>query len=182
MATPDVCGISVVSLSEGVQFAGYTVVRLLGAGGGIIAATWRSTRALQIPVDLRAVVTAETARTGRLIVPAAINDAFERAGGIRAQRAIRACVAAVAGRGAANLAALADAWAAGPPAGAESIAALLQRWRRRDAKLRRGPELGQRRHAVAVGTHRQRSRRRSGGTQHPTPQNTRLANTGRTPR
>ena len=46
---------------------------------GIIAATWRSTRALQIPAELRAAVTAETSRTGRVLVPTPICEAFGRA-------------------------------------------------------------------------------------------------------
>lgn len=145
---------------------------------GIIAATWRSTRALHIPVDLRPVVIAETARTGRLIVPASIDEAFGRARDIRAQRgqATRALQVSLVTwlsshgpiadprqpdnlldaatvekwRGATNFAALARAWAVVAPTGAESAAALLQRWHRRDAKLRRGPELGQRRHAAAA--------------------------------
>lgn len=145
---------------------------------GIIAATWRSTRALHIPVDLRTTVIAETARTGRLIVPASIYDAFERARETTAQRgqATRALQKSLVDwlsshgpiadphqpdtlldattvekwRGATHFAALAAKWATtNPPAGAEPIAALLQRWHRRDANLRRGPELGQRRHAAA---------------------------------
>lgn len=147
--------------------------------GGIIAATWRSSRALDIPADLRAVVVAETARTGRLIVPAGIMDAFDRADQVRSQRgqATRALQRSLVAwlssygpiddprqpghpldtsavqqwRGAAHFHTLASAWAAtGPPSGAESIVALLQRWRRREAKLRRGPDLGQRRHATAA--------------------------------
>lgn len=145
---------------------------------GIIAVTWRSTRALHIPADLRAVVIAETARTGRLIVPAALNDAFTRADHIRAERgqATRALQRSLVSwlssrepiddprdaettldaatveqwRGAANLHALTRAWTANPPADAESVVALMLRWQRRDARLRRGPDLGQRRHAIAA--------------------------------
>ncbi|MEE6140412.1 hypothetical protein SKC41_29375 [Mycobacterium sp. 050128] len=145
---------------------------------GIIAATWRSTRALNIPEDLCAVVVAETTRTGRLVVPATLNDAFARADQIRAQRgqATRALQLSLVTwlaehgpiddprtpggvldaatvehwRGAAKFHALARAWAMAPPADAESIAALLLRWQRRDLKLRRGPDLGQRRHAIAA--------------------------------
>lgn len=145
--------------------------------GGIIAATWRSTRALHFPPDLSAVVIAESARTGRLVVPAAITEAFDRAHDVRTERGQgtravqqslatwltrhgpiedphhlgKALDAAVVSkwRGAAHLHALASAWADSPPAGAESMAALLQRWQRREAKLRRGPDLGQRRHARA---------------------------------
>jgi hypothetical protein len=123
-------------------------------------------------------VTAETARTGQLIVPAAISKAFENARDIRAQRghATRALQSSLVAwlssrgpiadprqpdnlldavtvgkwRGAANFAALARAWATNPPADGQSIAALLQRWHRRDTKLRQGPELGQRRHAAAA--------------------------------
>jgi hypothetical protein len=53
-------------------------------------------------------------------------------------------------RGAAHYHTLASAWATGTSGSAESIAALLQRWRRREAKLRRDPDLGQRRHATAA--------------------------------
>jgi hypothetical protein len=55
-----------------IRRTGATVAMHLGwrrSPDGIIAATWRATRALHIPADLRAVVIAETARTGRLIVP-----------------------------------------------------------------------------------------------------------------
>lgn len=145
--------------------------------GGIIAATWRSTRTLHFPPDLRAVVIAESARTGRLVVPAAITEAFDRAHDVRTQRGQgtralqqslvawlqqhgpledpfypgKALDAAVVSqwRGAAHFYKLASAWTASPPAGAESVTALLQRWQRREAKLRRGPDLGQRRHARA---------------------------------
>lgn len=53
-------------------------------------------------------------------------------------------------RAAANLQALTRAWAAQPPADAVSAAAAMLRWRRRDVELRRGPDLGQRRHAIAA--------------------------------
>jgi hypothetical protein len=146
--------------------------------GGIVAATWRSTRALHIPSKLRAVVTTDTSCTGRVIVPAAISHAFDRADDTRAQRGQATHVLKLSlvawltshgpiadplkpgglldaatiqqWQGAPNFAALAAAWEADPPAGAESIAALLQRWRRRDTKLHSGPDLGQRRHAAAA--------------------------------
>jgi hypothetical protein len=164
-----------------IRRTGATVAMHLGwrrSPDGIIAATWRATRALHIPADLRAVVIAETARTGRLIVPAALSNAFARADHIRAERgqAARALQRSLVTwlsshgpiddprqpattldaatveqwRGTAKLGSLASAWAAHPPAGAESIVALLLRWQRRDAKLRRGPDLGQRRHAAAA--------------------------------
>lgn len=145
---------------------------------GIIVATWRSTRALHIPAELKSSVIAETARTGRLIVPAALGDAFARADQIRAERshATRALQRSLVSwlsnrgpiddsraenttldaatvkqwRGAANLHALTRAWAAHPPADAVSVAALMVRWQRRDGRLRRGPDLGQRRHAIAT--------------------------------
>lgn len=160
---------------------GLTVAVHLGwrrSEDGIISATWRSTRALQIPAELRAAVTAETSRTGRVLVPTPICEAFGRANEIHAQRgqathALKLSLAAWLTRhgpipdpgqpgtlldaatvdqwrGATHFATLASAWATDPPAGAESIAALLQRWRRRDAKLRQGPQLGQRRHAAAA--------------------------------
>lgn len=144
---------------------------------GIIAATWRSTRALDFPPSLASVVIAESARTGRLVVPAAISEAFGRADDVRAERgqgtrAVQRSLAAWLSqngpiedpvhrggfldaavvsqwRGAVHLHVLALAWAASPPRGAESMAALLQRWQRRETKLRRGPDLGQRRHARA---------------------------------
>lgn len=146
--------------------------------GGIIAATWRSTRALDIPADLAGVMTAETARSGRLFVPPRIVDAVDRADEVRAQRgqenrALRQSIVAWLSAhgpiddprqpgsqldaatvrqwgGGVHFRALANAWATGAPVGAESIAALLQRWQRREAKLRRGPDLGQRRHAIAA--------------------------------
>jgi hypothetical protein len=145
---------------------------------GIIAATWRSTRALHIPADLGSMMITETARTGRLMVPAAISDRFGRADSVRAQRghATRAlqrslvtwlsshgpiedprqpgklldAITIEQWRGAVHFHELAGAWAAGAPPGVESIAALVQRWQRREATLRRGPDLGQRRHAAAA--------------------------------
>ena len=145
---------------------------------GLLAATWRSTRALQIPADLRATVTSETTCTGRVILPAQIRAAFGRAEAIRAQRhqathALQLSLVAwltrhgpIADphqpgglldaesvqqwRGSAPFAALAAAWSTTPPPGGESIAALLARWQRRDTTLRRGPDLGQRRHTSAA--------------------------------
>ena len=145
---------------------------------GIIAATWRSTRALQIPADLGSMMIAETARTGRLMLPAAISEGFERADSVRGQRgqATRALQRSLVAwlsshgpiedprepgnlldaatveqwRGAVHFHGLAGAWAAGAPQGLESIAALVQRWQRREAALRRGPDLGQRRHTRAA--------------------------------
>jgi hypothetical protein len=164
-----------------IRRTGATVAMHLGwrrSPDGIVAATWRAIRALRIPAALRAVVIAETARTGRLIVPAALSNAFARADHIRAERGQaaralqRSLVTWLSSHGpiddprqpattldaatveqwcgTANLGSLASAWAAHPPAGAESIVALLRRWQRRDAKLRRGPDLGQRRHAAAA--------------------------------
>jgi hypothetical protein len=148
--------------------------------GGILAATWRSTRRLQIPAELRTAIAFDTPLTGRLIVPAAIGDAFQRADDTRSQRdqAVNSLKKSVAAwlmdhppiphpfspgvaleaeevgqwRSANKFAELAAAWAANPPPGAdaESLVALLHRWWRRDKKLRTGPEQGRRRHAAAA--------------------------------
>lgn len=159
---------------------GPTVAVHLGwrrSAAGIIAATWRSTRALDFPPNLDTVVITESARTGRLIVPRRTIEAFGRADDVRAERgqgtralqrsliawlsqhgplddplqpgAVLDAALVSQWRGAARFHALARAWATDPPGAAEPMAALLHRWQRRETKLRQGPDLGRRRHARA---------------------------------
>ena len=136
----------------------------LDTDNGTQIATWRSTAPLDIPVDLRTVITTHPeTTTGTITMPQRITDRIARTDQLRSQRdlardAMRAKLVAwlsehgtvphpnqpdtmigaadVANwRAPARFAALAVAWRAAPPPDGHDIANILESWRRPDRAL-----------------------------------------------